>query len=113
MLSIGVHRIAQKLARYTANIPVNEKWNLVTGERKQIPQIVLKMCKCPVNPVEITQWLGKWSLTLSKAWVVPSQIKFGEKLPTLQVFFNCIYIFPCFFYFFMLKLQGISKITRD
>ena len=27
-----------KLARYTANIPVNEKWNLVTGERKQIPQ---------------------------------------------------------------------------
>jgi len=39
VLSIGVHRIAQKLARYTANIPVNEKWNLVTGEREQIPHL--------------------------------------------------------------------------
>ena len=32
-----------KLARYTANIPVNEKWNLVTGEREQIPQLIVNV----------------------------------------------------------------------
>ena len=81
MLSIGVHRIAQKLARYTANIPVNEKWNLVTGERKQIPQIVLKMCKCPVNPVEVREMVAYTIKGLGSAFLNLSET-LSEKLPT-------------------------------